>query len=145
MKIVKVKKVKTPTRGTKGSAGLDFFIPKDFETVLLRPQGSILIKSGIHVKIPKGYALIGMNKSGVAVKKGLVLGACVIDEDYEGEILFHLINSSDSFTEIKANEKIVQTLLIAVKYEGIEVIDSLEELYKGSDSERKEGRMGSTN
>lgn len=30
MKITKIREVKTPTRGTECSAGLDFYVPKEF-------------------------------------------------------------------------------------------------------------------
>ena len=30
MKISRVRDVKMPTRGTKGSAGLDFYVPNDY-------------------------------------------------------------------------------------------------------------------
>ena len=52
-----------------------------------------------------------MNKSGVCTKKGLTVGACLIDEDYQGEIHIHLINSSTNSTVIAAGEKIVQFVL----------------------------------
>lgn len=150
MKIHKVKDVKTPTRGTPGSAGLDFYIPNDFYTndlagrFFIQPGKSVNIPSGIHVKIPKGYALIAMNKSGVALKKSLQVGACVVDEDYQGEIHLHVVNTGSKLALIKPGEKLVQFLLIPVKYEGVEVVESLEELFP-EESERGEGGFGSTN
>jgi len=36
----------------------------------------------MHLKIPEGYALIYFNKSGVASKKHLHVGASVVDENY---------------------------------------------------------------
>ena len=71
MKISKVRNVKTPSRGTEKSAGIDFFVPDDFDKKLVFPEGSILIPSGIRADVPEGYALIVFNKSGVAVKKVL--------------------------------------------------------------------------
>lgn len=37
MRISKVRNVKTPQRGTGKSAGIDFFIPEDFNNTVLRP------------------------------------------------------------------------------------------------------------
>lgn len=54
MKIVKVRNVKTPTRGTGLSAGLDFYIPEDFEAKQIWPGESINIPSGIKARIPRG-------------------------------------------------------------------------------------------
>lgn len=96
MKISKIREVKTPTRGTECSAGLDFYVPKGF-TARLTSGTDILVPSGIRVEVPHGYALIAMNRSSVATstdamrrvgltpkantpKGTLVVGACVVDE-----------------------------------------------------------------
>jgi hypothetical protein len=55
MNIAKIRNVKTPNRGTKGSAGIDFFIPFDFTPTKLLPNESILIPSGIKCDIPDNY------------------------------------------------------------------------------------------
>jgi len=144
MKIFKVKDVKTPRRGTKQSAGLDFFVPNDFIPVVVFPHKDINIPSGIHVNVPTGKALVAFNKSGVATKKKLQVGACVVDEDYEGEVHLHLTNLSDSPITIEPGDKIVQFLLLDVAYDDIEESTSLAELYAGQSSERGAGGFGST-
>lgn len=65
MKITKIREVKTPTRGTECSAGLDFYVPKGF-TARLTSGTDILVPSGIRAEVPHGYALIAMNRSSVA-------------------------------------------------------------------------------
>ena len=96
LKYCKVRKVKSISRAHAEDAGIDFYVPEDLTTDVmkskiavtnddvdmlvddndvvlamnLKPGQSVLIPSGIHVKIPHGYALIYMNKSGVASKKG---------------------------------------------------------------------------
>ena len=144
MKICKIRKVKTPVRGTPLSAGLDFFVPDDFPgTHYLVPGDAVNVPSGIKVKVPHGYALVFMNKSGVAVKKGLQVGACVVDEDYQGEVHLHVRNTTPEVQSIQPGEKLVQALLIPVSYEGIEeVLDPLE-LYEEK-TQRGEGGFGST-
>jgi dUTP pyrophosphatase len=145
MKILKVKDVKTPERGTAASAGLDFFVPFDFPgTHYLASNQSINIPSGIKAKVPKGYALIVMNKSGVALKKGLQVGACVVDEDYQGEIHLHVVNIGSDVAEIKPGEKLVQMLLVPVLYEGIEIAMDESDLFGDEKTERGEGGFGST-
>lgn len=81
MKISKIRDVKTPARGTEKSAGIDFFVPNDFETTQVLPNQSIRILSGIKANVPSGYALIAFNKSGIALK-GLQVGACVVGDTY---------------------------------------------------------------
>ena len=65
MKITKIREVKTPTRGTECSAGLDFYVPQGF-TARLTSGTDILVPSGIRAEVPHGYALIAMNRSSVA-------------------------------------------------------------------------------
>lgn len=141
MRISRIKDVKLPNRGTEKSAGLDFFVPNDFETVILHPSDSTKIASGIKVEVPKGYALIIFNKSGVALK-GLQVGACVIDEDYQGEINLHVYNYSHHPIRIEPGQKLVQMILIPVLYADIEEVYS-DELFTEATS-RGEGGFGST-
>lgn len=140
MKIKKVRDVKTPERGTSGSAGLDFFVPNDFIEKELLNGESAFIPSGIKAQVPKGYALIAFSKSGVALKKELAIGACVVDEDYTGEIHLHVYNWGNRPVIIKPGEKLVQFLLLPVLYSEIEVCDELE----FEKTERGDGGFGST-
>jgi dUTP pyrophosphatase len=78
----------------------------------------------------------------VAVKKGLSVGACVIDEDYQGEIHLHLTNRTQSEMIVNAGDKIIQFVLLPYSKEGITVVP-LEELYE-STTTRGAGGFGST-
>jgi dUTP pyrophosphatase len=138
MKVQKLRDVKTPSRGTSVSAGIDFYVPEDFETQVLKPGESVLIPSGIKAQVPRGYALIAFNKSGVATKQGLQVGACVVDEDYRLEIHLHVVNISDKDQTVATGQKLVQFVLIPVSYFGIEEVDNIE-----NNTERK-GGFGST-
>jgi dUTP pyrophosphatase len=145
MKFLKIRDVKSPTRGTAKSAGIDLYIPNDFVETTLLPGQSILIPAGLKVNIPENYAFIAFNKSGVATKRHLVVGACVIDEDYQGEIHIHIFNHSNTESvNLHAGEKIIQCVLIPVKYESIEMVESEEDLWNGEVTERGEGGFGST-
>lgn len=144
MKILKTRDVKTPLRANAFDAGIDFFIPNDYPTTTLLPNESILIPAGIKVDVPDGYALIAFNKSGVASKRGLIVGACVIDQTYQGEIHIHLINSSTDQQVLKAGEKIVQFICLPINYTKVEEVSNEDELYKGIISSRGEGGFGST-
>ena len=145
MRILKTKNVKTPTRGTSYSAGIDFYVPNDFETVVLKPNEDVLIPSGIKARIPQGYALVAYNKSGVSTKKKLAVGACVVDEDYTGEIHIHLFNAGRNDVKIEAGEKIVQFILQPVFYDIIEEVSTESTLWEGMITERGTGGFGSTN
>ena len=140
MKIQKLCPVKTPNRGTEASAGIDFYVPENFETVVLKSGESVLIPSGIKAQVPRGYALVAFNKSGVAVKQGLSVGACVVDEDYEGEIHLHMINISNKDQTIITGQKLVQFVLIPVGYLDILEVDEL----PSRNTQRGAGGFGST-
>ena len=146
MKIAKIRNVKTPVRGTTGSAGIDFYIPNDYpqnpDLCTVRPGERFFIPSGIKANVPEGYALIAMNKSGVALKKGLLVGACVVDSDYQGEIHLHLVNAGTRDVTIEPGEKLVQFLLVPVSHCGVDVVS--EESLFSSKTDRGAGGFGST-
>lgn len=146
VKMSKTRDVKVPQRANSGAdAGIDFFIPNDFPTTILYPGGSVKIPAGIKVEVPAGYALVFFNKSGVAAKRSLIVGACVIDHGYSGEVHINMINVGDVEQTIVAGEKIVQGILIpVVTFETIEVPE--DELYSAIHvaGSRGAGGFGST-
>lgn len=141
MKISKVRDVKTPERGTLGSAGIDFFVPKG-PSYGISPDESVTIPSGIKADIPEGFALIAFNKSGISVKKSLQVGACVVDEDYQGEIHINLHNIGDKPQILRPGDKVIQFLLIPINYARIIVVPE-NKLYTHK-TNRGEGWSGST-
>jgi len=142
VKISKVRNVKTPIRGTEKSAGIDFFVPNDSGPCTIIPGQSACIPSGIKANVPSGHALIVFNKSGVALKKNLSVGACVVDEDYQGEIHLHVYNFGNESIEISPGEKLVQMILLPVFYDSIEEVE-VDDLFPEV-AARGEGGFGST-
>ena len=146
LKFLKIKNVRSPKRAHLTDAGIDFFVPETFNNgndYYIQPGESILIEGGLKVKVPAGFALIFFNKSGVAAKKNLILGSCVVDEGYEGELLYNLHNIGPHETIIKPGEKIVQGILLQMNYMDTQEITILDNLYD-KNSERGEGGFGST-
>lgn len=78
LKYALTRNVRAPTRGHPTDAGLDFYMPYDSKLTVL-PRSNVLIPSGVKVEIPFGYMGLFLNKSGVASKKNLLIGAQVID------------------------------------------------------------------
>ena len=159
MKIAKVRNVKTPERGTPKSAGIDFFVPNDFVEQVLTPQRDILIPSGIKANVPENFMLMAAEKSGVVTTKNaaiqagrkpkvtayntvVVLGAKIVDEDYQGEIHIHLVNVGNEYVIIKPGTKIAQFILVPVSYDTVEVVPENELFDEASD--RGDGGFGST-
>lgn len=143
MKMTLVRDVKSPTRATHGSAGIDFYIPNDISPLVINPGESILIPSGVKVELEKNTVLIAHNKSSIA-KNGLLVGASIIDFDYEGEIHINLWNVSNDTIVINNGQKIIQ--FIHQDYLTYPILIVLEnEMYINSKSERGIGGFGSTN
>ena len=142
LKFIKTKEVKSPVRGHDTDAGIDFFIPEDFESVTLRPNEDVCIDSGIKVIVPKGYALIFKEKSGVALKKKLIIGACVVDSDYRGNVHFHLFNNGLEVQSLNAGDKIIQGIVFPISLCQPEEIS--EEEYNTNETSSGEGGFGST-
>lgn len=139
MKFAKVRDVKSPVRGTAKSAGIDFFVPNDYQGFKLFPQCDVLIPSGIMAAIPENFMLMAADKSGVVttaeaaaragreVKPGaynsvVILGAKIVDEDYQGEIHIHLVNVGREIVTIKPGTKIAQFILVPVRYDELEEV-----------------------
>ena len=140
--ISKTRFVMTPTKGTEGSAGLDFYVPNNWPITTVHPGDGILIPSGIKMSIPRGYVLIEFNKSGMSAYHKMLVGANVIDSDYQGEIHLSLINVGHNDVVIKPRQKIVQFLLLVAPILDIEVIAEMD-LYPDKTG-RGEGGFGST-
>jgi len=124
---------------------LKTILTKPVNRIKLTMGAKVLIPSGIHVNLPNNVFLVAENKSGIASKRGLTVGASVIDVDYEGQVHINLINSCITNTYIKPGEKIVQFVpyFQPNMFESKEY-KSKEELYKDSKSIRGEGGFGST-
>ena len=56
-----------------------------------------------------------MNKSGIASKKRLVTGACVVDEGYTGEIFVNLHNIGEHPQFIESGDKIAQGVFVRIE------------------------------
>lgn len=137
--------VKDPSRGHFTDAGIDFFVPNDFEPTVLKPGDNITIPSGVKVEIPIGYMGLFLNKSGVASKKSLVMGAQVIDPYYSGEVHLDMHNVGHQDVEIRPGDKITQMVLIPIAHCQLTLSDE-EDLYHDFRSEeyRNENGFGST-
>lgn len=143
LKFCKVRKVNSPTRAHSTDAGIDFFVPTYFQETELAPGESILIPSGIKVDVPAGWALIFENKSGVASKKKLLVGASVVDHGYSGEVYINVHNVGDESAMISPDDKIIQGVMYEVGSH-MPVETPIEDMWLDTESARGEGGFGST-
>lgn len=127
---------KCPVRSLPGDAGMDLFTPK---TVTVPAGGSLLIPLDIRVEFPDGYVMIVKEKSGVATKKLLSVGAAVVDAKYRGIVHVHLFNHGKYDASFMAGEKVAQALIVPIWDGDPIVVDKV-----NMDTVRGEGAFGST-
>ncbi len=162
----KIRDVKDPTGNRLEDAGIDFFIPNDWndgKAYILRKGEQVNIPSGIKTKLKSNQYLQMMNKSGVALKKGLVFGACVIDAGYRGEIhlnmfkvvkgtedvrvrrkgLLGLLGFKEYATILTPGEKIIQGIIINISNEALKGVPT-KTYDKGPKTKRGTGAFGHT-
>ena len=162
LEFIKVREVKDPIRNVEENAGIDFFIPEkdddvikeivDFNgnitfsgnDILIPAHEDILIPTGIKSKFDKNLALNACNKSGIATKKKLIVGAQLVDSGYQGELHIHLINTSKYTQIISFGQKIVQFVPQIISTEEHIVRNSSEEDFFTVKTERGAGGFGST-
>ena len=115
--IIEYKKVRdgaqVPVRSNPSDAGLDVFACLD-EAVSLAPMQSLIIPTGLKFGIPHGYMLQVMNRSSVAAKRGLVVGAHVIDSGYDGEVFINIHNIRNQHQVLRDGMKIAQLVMMPV-------------------------------
>lgn len=94
---------KEPKYMTDGSAGLDIYSPDEYD---IKPGETIVIKTGLKVAIPNGYALLIHPRSGLSYKSGLRVPNSIglIDSDYRDEIGVMLQNTEPVIKEISVDE-----------------------------------------
>jgi len=72
-----------PLRGSTHAAGYDIAAST---ATTIPPKQRGLVSTGLQIAVPAGcYGRIAA-RSGLAVKKGIDVGAGVVDEDYRGEV-----------------------------------------------------------
>jgi len=124
-----------PFRASSLAAGYD--IASSTDITIARGTRS-LVSTGIAFTVPYGtYGRIAP-RSGIAVKKGIQVGAGVIDRDYTGEVKVVLFNHGDEDFEIKKGDRIAQLIIEKIDTPEIQLVDEL------LVSERGEGGFGST-
>lgn len=124
-----------PIREHKTDAGLDL---RSMETQILPAKESATFRTGVHVQLPAGMAGVLISKSGLNVFRDIT-STGLIDEGYTGEIMVKLYNHGGYDYKVNAGDKISQLVIVPVIYEGIELVDDLEE-----DSDRGSHGFGST-
>ena len=155
----------------QGDAGFDFYVPKYSDALVdeinkksnrkvyivnkdnnedvkikLYPHEDILIPTYVYSQFPSNIALVAKNKSGVATKQKLNVGACVVDSSYQGVIHVHVTNVSSEPQFIEFGKKIVQFVPFLIDDSEPEITTGMtpKEFFGNTASVRGTGGFGST-
>lgn len=108
-----------------------------FDRVHIAPHETIKLPTGWAFQPPEGYMLQILQRSGLA-SKGLIPLGGILDEDYTGEVIVIMLNTTDKYLSINNGDRIAQ-MAIRPYYQGeFELVDELDE------TERGDGAFGST-
>jgi len=137
-----------PTRGNPSDAGLDvFWNPEDasVSAMNIKSGDSVILPTGLQFGIPHGYMLQVMNRSSVAAKRHLVVGAHCVDSGYEGEVFINLHNIGKETQIISRGMKVAQLVMVpVVSFRALETKEDTYSWYPITISDRGDGALGST-
>jgi len=146
--------VQPPERANPSDAGLDLkfnpvslgFLPSpSLDSVSIEPGESVVLPTGYRFGVPHGYMLEIKNRSGMAAKKSLIVGACVVDSGYNGEVFVNLHNVGKEAQLIEPGTKIAQAVMIpVVHFRAVETKGDPYSWYPITISDRGDGSLGST-
>ncbi|WP_428115741.1 dUTP diphosphatase [Candidatus Poriferisodalis sp.] len=126
-----------PSYAKPGDAGCDLVAA---ETVTLAPGGGrAMIRSGIAIAIPPGYAGFVQPRSGLALRHGItcVNSPGLIDSGYRDELRVLLLNTDPTEPyEVQRGDRIAQLVIQRVEAAEWTLVESLD------DSERGLGGFG---
>lgn len=125
-----------PTRAHEADAGYDLYLPED--VTVHRHALSVVIDTGVHMAIPKGYVGMLKSKSGLNVKNGIT-GEGVIDSGYTGSIVAKLyFNEHHDTIQWERGKKIIQIVIMPIITPELNLVECLDE------TDRGDGGFGST-
>ena len=133
---IKVKKlykdVVLPEYKTSGAAAFDF---ESMIDIIINPNETKIIPTGLAFEIPDGYELQVRPRSGLALKKGITVlnTPGTVDADYREEIHVILINQGHEAVYIEDGERIAQLVF------GWACVAEWEEVARLNETDRKGG------
>ena len=115
---------------------------RDKNEIILKPNMRVLISTGISVKIPEGYYIELVPRSGNALKRGISFANStgVVDSDFTGEIGLIIENNTGGLMPLKKGERLGQIILKkkeTIEWEVVEELDKTDRGEKGFGSTGK--------
>ena len=129
------------------SAGLDLFNSGDKVTILpqsvLPKNNKMLIGTGLKMQVPRGYVAL-IRERGSITKTPLKVRAGVIDSGYTGEVFVNLINTGSEEFILDSNAKLPVQVIVVKCDNQFSIVDEEEYLNITESSQRKQGKIGSS-
>ena len=102
-----------PERGTKYSAGYDFYTANE-SPIEIGAGETVTIPTGIKAYMNNDEVLLIHVRSSVGIKRGLVLANItpVIDSDYERNIILAIRNTTNETVVIQPKERLAQGIFM---------------------------------
>ena len=101
-----------------------------FEQVYVSPHETVKIPTGWAFQPESGYMLQLLQRSGLA-SKGLICVGGILDEDYTGEVVVIMLNTSDKPIRINNGDRVAQMALRHYYQGEFEEVDKLDETERG--------------
>lgn len=135
LKIVNKSKYELPKYMKVGDSGMDIRANIE-EKIILGSLERVLILTGLFLDIPEGYEIQIRTRSGLALKKALVVlnSPATIDSNYTGELGVILCNLGKESQEIEPGERIAQIVLVKVETAEVEEICKIEKITSRGDT-----------
>ena len=115
-----------PARAHAGDAGYDLCSVDELD---LPPGSRALIRTGISLAIPEGFAGLVLPRSGLAMRHGVapVNTPGLIDSGYRGEIMVPLMNHDREATfRVEKGMRIAQLVLLRAEEVSFSEVEALE-------------------
>lgn len=101
-----------------------------FDRVHIAPHETIKLPTGWAFQPPEGYMLQILQRSGLA-SKGLIPLGGILDEDYTGEVIVIMLNTTDKYLSINNGDRIAQMAIRPYYQSEFELVDELDETERG--------------
>ena len=94
-----------PEYAYPSDTGADLFACEDVE---IWPHQIKLVSTGIKMQFPEGWAGFILEKSGLALKRGVQIMGGVIDSSYRGEVNVLIRNTTPEIMRFQTGDKVAQ-------------------------------------
>lgn len=128
MKIVLDENAKEPYRAHPFDGGADLCAVNGG---VVKPGGTKIFDTGVHVAIPESCAGFVKGRSGMAFNNKVICHEGTIDYGYTGSIKVLLINMSDKPYTVKPGDRIAQLVIQPVVLTPFEVVKTLDKTARG--------------